>query len=132
MIPTLASAPQDLQSLKLYLLDLTGLGKDALHVYAGLTVFITIRLVWRWRGGWIVAWLASLALALGIEWLDIRAEGQIGVPQPDPAHWHDVWNTMVWPTILLLVGRWLQPRPKPNAETSGDLSDQSFEEPPPV
>lgn len=117
-----ASAPQDLQNLKLYLIDLTGLGRDALHVYAGLAVFLFVRLLWRWRGGWVIAWLAALALASSIEWLDMRAEGQAGVPQPDPAHWHDVWNTMVWPTVLLLIGRWLHPRPK--SEKSGDLADQ--------
>jgi hypothetical protein len=134
MIPTLASAPQDLQILKVHILDATGLAKDALHIYAGLAVFIAVRLVWRWRGGWTLAWLAALSLALGIEWLDIKAEGQAGTLQPDPAHWHDVWNTMVWPTVLLLVGRWLQPRPKPKAEPepSSDLADETFKEPPTV
>jgi hypothetical protein len=136
MIPTLASAPHDLQMLKLHLLDVTGLGRDALHVYAGMAMFIGVRLVWRWRGGWMLAWLAALAVALGVEWMDIRAEGQAGVPQPEPAHWHDVWNTMVWPTVLLLVGRWLQPRPKPKPQPtldpSSDLADQPFKEPPPV
>lgn len=128
----LASAAVDLQNLKIYLLNLTGLGKDALHVYAGLTVFVAVRLAWRWRGGWMLAWLAALALALGIEYLDIRAEGKAGTPQPDPAHWHDVWNTMVWPTVLLLVGRWLQPHPKPVEASSGDFADEPLKESPPV
>jgi hypothetical protein len=134
MIPTLASAPHDLQILKLHIIEATGLAKDALHIYVGLAVFIGVRLIWRWRGGWMLAWLAALSLALAIEWLDIRAEGQAGALQPDPAHWHDVWNTMLWPTVLLLVGRWLQPRPKPKAEPepSGDLADESLEEPPTV
>jgi hypothetical protein len=122
MTNILATAPADLQNLKLYLIDLTGLGRDALHVYAGLAVFLFVRLLWRWRGGWMIAWLAALALASSIEWLDMRAEGQAGVPQPEPAHWHDVWNTMVWPTVLLLIGRWLHPRPK--SEKSSDLADQ--------
>ena len=134
MTSILASAPLDLQNLKLYLIDLTGLGRDALHVYAGLAVFLTVRLLWRWRGGWVIAWLAALALASSIEWLDMRAEGQAGVLQPDPAHWHDVWNTMVWPTVLLLIGRWLHPRPK--TKPSDDLADQPFhhaeEQAPPV
>jgi hypothetical protein len=134
MIPTLATAPQDLQTLKLFLLDLTGLGKDALHVYAGLTVFIVVRLAWRWRGGWIIAWFAALALATTVEWLDMLAEGSIASLQPDTAHWHDIWNTMVWPTVLLLVGRWLHPKPKP--KMLSDLSDESVhdsgKEPPSV
>jgi hypothetical protein len=43
-----------------------------------------------------------------------------------------VWNTMVWPTVLLLVGRWLQPQPKPKLEPSGDLADQPLKEPPTI
>lgn len=136
MTISLATAPYELQNLKIYLIDLTGLGKDALHVYAGMTVFLATRLLWRWRGGWMIAWLAALALASGIEWLDMRAEGQVGVIQPDNAHWHDIWNTMIWPTVLLFVGRWLHPRPKPAVEPLGDLADQplddSAEQPPSV
>jgi hypothetical protein len=129
MTLSLATAPQDLQILKLQLLEATGLGRDALHVYAGMAVFIAVRLLWRWRGGWVLAWLAALAMAMGIEWMDIKAEGQAGTLQPDPAHWHDVWNTMVWPTVLLLIGRWLHPRPKPKPEASGDLADHTLHNP---
>ncbi len=124
----------DLPALKIYLLELTGLGKDALHVYAGMTMFLMVRLVWRWPGGWLAAWVATLGLACAVEYIDLRNEGQVGVPQPDPAHWHDIWNTMVWPTVLLLVGRWLQPRPKTGDHelASRNLADQSFKEPPTV
>ena len=136
MTISLATAPYELQNLKIYLIDLTGLGKDALHVYGGMTVFLVTRLLWRWRGGWMIAWLAALVLALGIEWLDMRAEGQVNVIQPDNEHWHDIWNTMIWPTVLLFVGRWLHPRPKPAVEPLGDLADQplndSAEQPPSV
>lgn len=131
MIPTLASAPHDLQILKLYLLDFTGLGRDALHIHAGLAIFIVTRLAWRWRGGWVVAWFAALTLALAVEWLDIRADGMIGTPQPEPEHWHDVWNAMIWPTVLLFVGPLLQPRRRA-AALSGNLADQTFEQPAPV
>lgn len=97
------------EARKMSLIDATGLDKDALHIYFGLTLFLLIRLTWRWRGGWAVAWLAVLAMACGGEWLDMAAEMSRSALQPDAAHWHDIWNTMFWPTILLLVGRWLQP-----------------------
>lgn len=122
----------DFAALKLYLLELTGLAKDALHIYAGMAMFIAVRLAWRWRGGWMAAWLAALVLALAAEYADLRNEGQVGVLQPDTAHWHDIWNTMFWPTVLLLVGRWLQPKPKPPAKPSDELADQPLKETPTV
>jgi hypothetical protein len=131
--------PEDFQQLKLVLLDLTGLSRDALHIYAGMAAFVAARLIWRWRGGWMVAWLAALAVAYGAEWLDMQAENDPGsLLKPEPDHWHDIWNTMVWPTVLLLVGHWLHTRPKTRADhaLSGGLADQpahdSCEQPPPV
>jgi hypothetical protein len=138
MIHFLASAPQELQTFKIAALDYTGLSKDALHVYGGMTLFLCVRMLWRWRGGWMLAWLAVLALALSIEGLDMKAEQAGGSIVPDAEHWHDIWNTMVWPTVLLLIGRWLQPRPKIKleAEPSSDLADQALqqsgEEPPTI
>lgn len=110
---------------KIWLVTSTDLSKDALHIYFGLTLFMLVRLIWRWRGGWLVAWLAVLAMACGGEFLDITAEASRARIQPDAAHWHDIWNTMFWPTILLLLGRWLQPTAQPApepapAEASGD------------
>ncbi|USI76119.1 hypothetical protein [Sphingopyxis sp. USTB-05] len=113
-------------------IDATGLDKDALHIYFGLALFLTIRLVWRWRGGWIVAWLAVIAMACGGEWLDMTAEVGRSAIQPDPAHWHDIWNTAFWPTVLLIVGRWLQPKAKVPAAapepTSGEDAERRFEQ----
>lgn len=113
----------DFQAVKLVLVEGSGLAKDALHVHFGLAVFVAARLVWRWRYGWAVAWLAALMVTLGGEWLDLRGEALAGALQPDSAHWHDVWNTMFWPTVLALFGRWLQPtRPaaKPLADERAD------------
>jgi hypothetical protein len=112
---------------KASLVELSGLDKDALHIYFGLTLFLLIRLVWRWRGGWIVAWLAVLAMAVGGEWLDMTREMGDSMLQPDAAHWHDIWNTMFWPTVLLLVGRWLQPRAREAAVTMDEMSGEDAE-----
>jgi hypothetical protein len=121
----------EFQQLKLLLLDGTGLGKDAMHVHIGLALFVATRLAWRWRGGWLTAWLVALAAALTGEWLDAREELRVGLPMPDEAHWHDIWNTMLWPTLLLLVGRWLEPRAGPVAAAppapSGDDAEHAFE-----
>lgn len=132
-----AEASVNLQLFKHYLIEHSGLAKDALHIYAGLLLFIGVRLVWRRRGGWVLGWLTALAVALLVERMDMRSEYMDANLQPDSAHWHDIWNTMFWPTVLLLVGPWLQPQPKPVAETSsdvvaepsGDHANQRLEEP---
>lgn len=114
------------EARKMSVIEATGLDKDALHIYFGMTLFLFVRLAWRRRGGWFVAWLAALAMACGGEWLDITAEASVNAIQPDPAHWHDIWNTMFWPTILLLVGCWLQP--KAAARSSGEDAECSLEQ----
>ena len=116
---------------KASLVELSGLDKDALHIYFGLALFLLIRLFWRWRGGWVVAWLTVLAMAVGGEWLDMTREMGDATIQPDAAHWHDIWNTMFWPTVLLLIGRWLQPQAKDAAvmsEMSGEDAERRFEQ----
>ena len=112
---------------KASLVELSGLDKDALHIYFGLSLFLIIRLFWRWRGGWLVAWLAVLVMAIGGEWLDMTREMGDATIQPDAAHWHDIWNTIFWPTVLLLVGRWLQPRTKDAAVMASEMSGEDAE-----
>ena len=51
------------------------------------------------HGAWGAAWLAVLVMACGGEWLDLTAEYSHAAIQPDAAHWHDIWNTMFWPTV---------------------------------
>jgi cell shape-determining protein MreD len=96
----------DFQSVKLMLLDLFGLGKDALHIYVGMTVFLATALVFRlplrdWRP------LAAVFLAaVAGEILDLF---ESLAPNERPswrANWHDIWNTMFWPTLLCLLSRW--------------------------
>ena len=117
----------DFQQLKLLLLDTTGLAKDALHIHVGLALFIATRLVWRWPGGWTVAWLVALAATLGGEWSDALGEDKVHFPTPDGAHWHDIWNTMFWPTVLLLVGRWLPPERTIADEAAEKISGKNAE-----
>ena len=113
---------------KSWLVTASDLGKDALHIYFGLALFMLVRLAWRWRGGWVAAWLAVLVMACGGEWLDMTAEFNNAAIQPDAAHWHDLWNTMFWPTVLLLVGRWLQPAAQPRADVSGEDAERRLEQ----
>lgn len=93
------------QTAKLWLVASTGLAKDALHVHVGLIVFFTVALVFRWPLRSWKPWAAVLAVALAGEAWDIwdtLAEGRRIIPS---VNWKDLWNTMLWPTAILLLAR---------------------------
>lgn len=113
---------------KTWLVATTALGRDALHVYFGLSVFMAVRLLWRRPGGGPAAWLGVLVLAVIGEWLDMTTQANNAMVLPLAAHWHDIWNTMFWPTVLLFVGHWLQPKAGPASEASGEDAERRLEQ----
>jgi len=93
------------QSVKLQVVSITGLSKDALHVYVGMSVFLFTAAISRRSMRSRVPWLATLGVAFAGELVDaIDDLHTIG-------HWqwrasvHDVINTLVWPTALAIVAR---------------------------
>ena len=64
------------------------------------------------------------------EYADLR--GQAPGEATLNASLHDLYNTMFWPTIILLMGRFLFPRKKPekvlDLAQSSDLADQPLEQ----
>lgn len=97
----LDTLPFQYQALKVALIDGVGLSRDALHVYAGLIIYLLVRLGLRQHRA--TALSAALLVTLAAEWLDMRGEHIRGAFAPDAAHWHDVWNTMLWPCVLALI-----------------------------
>lgn len=118
----------DVQLMKTIAVSVTGLAKDALHVHVGLLIFFAVRMLWRGRGGTLAAWLVVLAVTLGGEWVDRMGETARQVEVPIAAHIKDVWNTMLWPSLLALLWRWLPgtARRAPTAP-SGDHAERAGE-----
>lgn len=114
------------QQLKILLIDGSGLGKDALHIYAGMAIYLLVRLGLR-RQAW-VAWLAVLAAAVAGEWLDVEGEYLRGSLAPDGAHWHDIWNTMFWPSVLAVAERWWPRRGGAAITPSGEDPERGLEQ----
>lgn len=114
------------QQLKITLIDGSGLGKDALHIYAGMTIYLLVRLGLR-RSVWI-AWAAVLAAAAAGEWLDVEGEYLRGSLAPEAGHWHDIWNTAFWPSVLAVVERWWPQRATAGAVPSGEDPECGLEE----
>jgi hypothetical protein len=93
------------QDSKLWLASHLHLAKDALHIYVALILFFGSMLIWRWRPGQWKPWLLVLAAALAGEAWDIFDTITYERKVYWAANWKDVWNTMFWPTAILLLAR---------------------------
>ena len=93
------------QETKIWLTQLTGLPKDALHIYVGLAVFFLAAILLRkpLRSP-VPVGAAILAALAGEAWdiLDTHAAGQTIAWMRS---WHDLWNTAFWPVMLYLLAR---------------------------
>lgn len=118
---------------KQWLVQNVGLTNDAMHVHFSLLILMGSAVLLRRRPDSPLCWLVVLAFELFNEYADIRgsAPGEATID----ASLHDIYNTMFWPTLLLLLGWFLFPRRlkvPPEAKPSGDLADQPLEQPPSV
>jgi hypothetical protein len=122
---------------KIWLVDNIGLTNDAMHVHGGLALLCVSAILIRRRPDSIWCWLIVLTAEIFNEYADVKGLA----PGEDDLNsgLHDIYNTMFWPTVILILGRFLfPPRIKQakneNSETAdlSDLPDQSFEQPPPV
>ena len=95
-----------LQQSKIWLMQLLGLPKDALHVYLGLFVFLLSAALLRWPlGSWKPLGTVLLAALIGEAW-DVIDTWRMGAEPIWARNWHDVWNTCFWPAVLFLVARY--------------------------
>jgi hypothetical protein len=94
-----------LQSAKIALVEATSLGKDALHVYVGLAVMLSVAAALKkplsdWRPILAVA-LAALA---GEIW-DIFDTFSLNERPRWSRNVKDIWNTLFWATALFMLAR---------------------------
>ncbi|NYT40261.1 hypothetical protein HZY97_05800 [Sphingomonas sp. R-74633] len=94
-----------LQAVKFWLVQHLALAKDALHIYVGLTLFLSTALAFRWPlRSWKPWAVAAAAALLGEAW-DLR-DSLVYHTRIDPwGNWHDIWNTLFWPSALLILAR---------------------------
>ena len=95
-----------LQQAKLWMMDLVDLPKDALHIYVGLFVFLAAAALSRRPLGSRLPILAVLLVTLGGELWDVIDTRNAGWRVRWWWNWHDVWNTLFWPTVLFLLARY--------------------------
>jgi hypothetical protein len=93
-----------LEQVKSAIATWSGLERDALHIYAAILLQIGSAALFRRSLASPLPWLAVLAAALANEALDMRRDG-LFEEWERAAALHDLWNSMLVPTILLLLVR---------------------------
>jgi hypothetical protein len=115
---------------KTWLIEAIGLSNDAMHVHGALLILCLSAVVLRRRPDSVWCWLIVLSAELFNEYADLR--GQAPGEATLNASLHDLYNTMFWPTMLLILGRVLLPRKKAtfvgSASISSDLPHQPLEQ----
>lgn len=116
---------------KVRLVEYVGLTNDAMHVHGSLLILLVSAIVLRRRPDSIWCWFIVFAAELFNEYADLKglAPGEASID----ASLHDLYNTMFWPTIFVVLGRFLFP-PRKNELTaaeavSGDFANETFEQP---
>lgn len=94
------------QALKLDIVAMTGLSKDALHVYFGLIVWLLAAALRRKSIATIQPWFMVLLAALVVEAFDAFDDWRSLGRWRMGASVHDIVNTLVWPTVLALLARY--------------------------
>ena len=94
------------QSVKLVILQLTGLSRDALHVYAGMFVLLLAAFVVRKCPRSFVPLLVVFSVAAGMEALDARDDLHVFGYWRVGANFHDIINTVFWPIVVFLLVRY--------------------------
>ena len=97
-------------SYKIWLIETVGLTNDAMHVHGALLILCVSALVLRRRPDSLWYWIIVFIAELFNEYADLRGSAP-GEATMDAAL-HDIYNTMFWPTVILILGRVLFPRKK--------------------
>lgn len=116
---------------KTRLVEYVGLTNDAMHVHGSILILFVSAIIFRRRPDSIWCWLVVFAAELFNEYADLEglAPGEASID----ASVHDLYNTMLWPTVILILGRFLFPprrkEQQPETYDLGDLANQTLEKP---
>ena len=89
------------QAIELY----TGLSRDALHIHAAVLLQLLVAAVSRLGLRHPIPWLVVFVLEILNERTDMMADG-VSEKWEQSAAIHDLWNTMLIPTLLFLISRY--------------------------
>jgi len=92
--------------LKIFIESYSGLERDALHIHGALLLYLLAMAVFGQNRRSRFPWLFVLGVEIANEAYDLIFQYQGGEPLRWDGSLKDLWNTMLWPTVLLFVGRY--------------------------
>lgn len=93
------------QNLKLAILNILDLPKDAIHIHIGLVIFFLTVILWKKGRIEITCLLPVLVIACLMEALDLRDDlNSLGYMRWS-ASLHDFTNTMLWPVLITCLAK---------------------------
>lgn len=108
--------------MKIWMVSASGLSRDALHIYIGLSFYLAVRIVLRRYA--YARWAALavvVAAAMSGEALDHLHELSRGLVCDVPEHYHDLWNTTLASFMLaLLEPLWARKAPLADVDDAGN------------
>ncbi len=91
------------QQLKLHLIELIHLSKDAIHIYVGMSVYVLWNGLLKKNFASLKALLPVVGVAVLLElfdmWDNYHSTGSLRIT----ASLHDIANTCFWPLVLVLL-----------------------------
>ncbi|MXY97457.1 MAG: hypothetical protein F4Z29_06840 [Gemmatimonadetes bacterium] len=98
----------DYQNVKLVILSILEISKDAIHIHVGLFVFFAAVVLWR-KGSFDARCLIPVVIVASLmELLDLRDDytyqGNIRLAGVT-ASVHDLINTLLWPVVIVVLAR---------------------------
>lgn len=89
--------------MKIWIVAITGLSRDALHIHVGMGLYLAARLLLRGSGHSAWALALVLTVALTAEVLDHIYEMSRMMRCDLADHLQDLVNTSLWPVILTVI-----------------------------
>jgi hypothetical protein len=121
----------DWHDLKQWISGASGLDMDSLHVHVGVLAQVAVAFVLRVRLSSLWPWLAVAAAVLANEAYDFQYEIWPTREEQFFESVKDLWNTMLLPTVLLLLARftpWLFVSPSADPGQPGGEGSEAGEE----
>ncbi len=94
------------EALKELLIALSGLSKDALHIYIAMGLYLGSCLIFGWKARQWRPWLLVLSVAIIGEAWDILRSLELAQRVDLWGNWKDIWNALLIPTALLVLSRY--------------------------